>query len=210
MPYEPLVTVVTSSWQRPRTVVSCAVASIKRQTYPSIQHLVVIDGDDPATEASLREAGYGSAGTASRRVVALGRNWSALAGTTGYGATARLTGSLLAAGDLITYLDDDNDYLSTHVAEMVALFEASPDIGFALSAWTGRPGDPAPAVGSADTSGIMHRPRLLMRYGGFDPRDGYEGDGQMVTRWAEAGVPWAGKSSPTFAINGYHHGAPLG
>lgn len=209
MPYEPLVTVVTSSWQRPRTVVEHAVASINRQTYPNIQHLVVIDGNDPATELSLWEAGYTSEATASRRFVALGRNWSALAGTTGYGATARLTGSLLAAGDLIAYLDDDNDYLSTHVAEMVALFE-NPDIGFALSAWTGRPGDPAPAVGSADTSGIMHRPRLVMRYGGFDPRDGYEGDGQMVTRWAAAGVQWAAKSSPTFSINGYHHGAPLG
>lgn len=207
MTYEPLVTVVTSSWQRANTVVAHAVASVNRQTYPNIQHLVVIDGSDPATEESLTRAGYGQ-GLGNRRFVPLGRNWSSLAATTGYGATARLVGSLLAAGDLVTYLDDDNDYEPGHIAEMVTLFE-NPEVQFAVSPWGGRH-MAAPAVGCADTSGIMHRARLVMEHGGFDPRDGYEGDGCMVTRWADAGVTWSTKNTPTFHINGYHQGAPLG
>jgi glycosyltransferase involved in cell wall biosynthesis len=201
-------------------VVNHACASVARQTYPNVQHLVVIDGHDEATEDSLRQAGYDTDGSSLRRFVALGRNWSVLAiragygGNTGelsgFGATARLTGSLLAAGDLVAYLDDDNDYKESHIAEMAALFQAQPHIEFALSAWPGRPMMPYPAVGCADTSGIMHRTRLVMTHGGFDPRDGYEGDGQMLARWNAAGVPWAGKETPTFILNGYHHGAPLG
>jgi hypothetical protein len=216
----PLVTVVTSSWQRATTVVNHAVASIERQTYPRVQHLVVIDGFDPATEDSLTEAGYSTDGESMRRFVALGRNWSALAiearygGDTGqlsgFGATARLTGSLLAAGDLVAYLDDDNDYTESHIAEMVQLFEENPHIEFALSAGSCVPSSPFPAVGRADTSGIMHRTRLVMTHGGFDPRDGYEGDGKMLARWAAAGVPWAAKDTCTFILHGYHHGAPLG
>lgn len=216
----PLVTVVTSSWQRPTTVVSHAVASVERQAYRNLQHIVVIDGDDPATEASLSEAGYSNDGQAKRRFVALGRNWSAMAteacygGDTGvlsgFGATARLTGSLLAAGDLVAYLDDDNDYTESHIAEMAQLFEDNPHIEFALSAGSCVPSSPFPAVGRADTSGIMHRTRLVMTHGGFDPRDGYEGDGKMLARWAAAGVPWAAKETSTFILHGYHHGAPLG
>lgn len=216
---DPLVTVVTSSWQRPTTVRDHACRSVAAQTYPNIQHLVVIDGYDPATEETLLSLGYISHCLSAQRYVALGQNWSVLAtaqgygGTTGaltgYGATARLTGSLLAAGELVAYLDDDNDYEPSHIEEMVALFKADPDIGFALSAWGGNP-NPYPAVGHADTSGIMHRTKLVMTHGGFDPRDGYEGDGQMLARWNAAGVKWAAKSSPTFILNGYHHGAPLG
>jgi cellulose synthase/poly-beta-1,6-N-acetylglucosamine synthase-like glycosyltransferase len=216
----PLVTVVTSSWQRATTVVNHACTSVARQTYPNLQHIVVIDGNDPATETSLTEAGYGSGGTDMRRFVALGQNWSALAiearyggdtgALSGFGATARLTGSLLAAGELVAYLDDDNDYEPSHIAEMVQLFEEQPHIEFALSAGSCVPSSPFPAVGRADTSGIMHRTRLVMTHGGFDPRDGYEGDGKMLARWAAAGVPWAAKETSTFILHGYHHGAPLG
>lgn len=217
---DPLVTVVTSSWQRPTTIRDHACASIDRQTYSNLQHLVVIDGDDQATEDMLRSLGYSGDGQSPRRFVALGRNWTPLYQAAGYGgntgflcgfgATARLAGSLLATGDLVAYLDDDNDYAETHIAEMVALFQDHPHIEFALSGWEGHEISPIPAVGHADTSGLMHRARLVMTHGGFDPRDGYEGDGQMLTRWAAAGVPWAAKPTGTFRLNGYHHGAPLG
>lgn len=217
----PLVTVVTSTWRRPTTIRDHACRSVAAQTYPNIQHLVVSDGpDDDETRNILSSLGYSGDAGSMRRYVALGQNWSVTAlqagygGNTGalggFGATARLTGSLLAAGAFVAYLDDDNDYEPAHIAEMAALFEQQPHIQFALSPWTDRAVPPYPAVGCADTSGIMHRTHLVMTHGGFDPRDGYEGDGQMLTRWAAAGVPWAAKDTPTFRLNGYHHGAPLG
>jgi hypothetical protein len=111
----------------------------------------------------------------------------------------------MGSGDLITYLDDDNDYLTTHVAEMAELFE-DPDLDFALSPWAGR-SCVAPSVGNADTSGIMHRAKTLQKAGGLHP-DGLTDDGNMVQRWDAAGLKWKAKDSQTFTINGYHQGAP--
>jgi hypothetical protein len=203
-----IVTVVTSSWQRATTVVNHACASIDRQDYTEgkIEHIVVIDGDDNASVRSLIKAGY-HFGLGPKRIAQLGRNWSSLSGDGGFGATCRLVGSWMAAGDLITYLDDDNDYWPTHISEMTELF-TDPAVMFALSAWTGG-GVPSPRTGQADTSGIMHRPLALKHAGGIHP-DGYEGDGHFVERMAASGLQWAVKPSQTFTINGYHHGAHLG
>jgi glycosyltransferase involved in cell wall biosynthesis len=201
---DPLVTVVTSSWQRATTVINHAVASVNRQTYLNTQHIVVIDGHDAATEANLREAGYTQDGNSMRRYAALGRNWSSFSGDGGFGSTCRMVGSWLAAGDLITYLDDDNDYEPQHIAEMVSLFE-DPGLDFA----TNGPGAP-PGVGRTDTSGIMHRAAVL-KQGGSWFLDGYEGDGRLVERWLAAGLTWVNKPNGTFHLtNGYHRGAPLG
>lgn len=201
---EPLVTVVTATYRRPRTIVEHAVASVRRQDYGYIEHLVVMEGPDEPTQEVLEQEGYDS-GPSARRFITLGRNWTSYAENGSIGAVARLVGSWSAAGDLITYLDDDNDYDATHISEMVELFEDC-GIDFALSPWHGR-GLVAPAVGHADTSGIMHRAKTLQRAGGLHP-DGATDDGNMVVRWVNAGLNWASKTNPTFHINGYHQGAP--
>jgi len=201
--YEPLVTVVTSSWQRPTTVVAHAVASVNRQTYKRTEHIVVIDGDDPKTVVALRTVGYRMC-RGSRRVVELGRNWSSFSGDGGFGSTCRMVGGWMAAGDLITWLDDDNDYDPQHIAEMVPFFEDGT-----VGVVTNGPAFPA-GVGRTDTSGIMCRAEVL-KVGGSWLLDGYEGDGRLVERWAQAGVRFAEKHNPTFHLtNGYHHGAHLG
>jgi glycosyltransferase involved in cell wall biosynthesis len=200
----PLVTVVTSSWMRANTVIAHAASSVNRQTYPHVQHLVVIDGEDQATEENLLNHGYLVSGQAPRRFVALGRNWSSFSGDGGFGSTARMVGAWLAAGELITYLDDDNDYDDTHIEEMVPYFE-DPEVDFI----TNGPGFP-PGVGRTDTSGIMHRAIVLKQAGGF-ALDGYEGDGRMVERWMNAGLRYTSKPNQTFHLtNGYHQGAHLG
>jgi hypothetical protein len=199
----PKVSVVTSSWMRPRTVVRHAVASVLRQDYGGdIEHLVVIDGDDQATVDRLLTQGY-NFGLGDFRIVQLGRNWSDYSKDGGFGATARLVGSWMASGDLIAYLDDDNDYATPHVREMVNMFDGDTDFV------TNGPGAP-PGVGRTDTSGIMHRAMVLKTHGGFQ-LDGYEGDGHMVERWVAGGLKWKNKPNPTFTLTtGYHHGAHLG
>jgi hypothetical protein len=200
----PVVSVVTSSWMRATTVVAHACESVKRQTYAGkIEHIVVIDGDDQATVNSLMDADY-HFGLGPRRIVQLGRNWSSLSGDGGFGATCRMVGGWVAAGDLITWLDDDNDYESVHIEQMVPLFD-DPAVDFA----TNGPGQP-PGVGRTDTSGIMCRALTLKKAGSW-LLDGYEGDGRLVERWSAAGMVHAGKPNQTFHLtNGYHRGAHLG
>ena len=200
-----LVTVVTSTWQRPQTLMS-AVRSVNAQTYPEVEHVVVIDGNDPVTVGVLDDAGY-SYGLSRRRVVSLGRNWSLYSGDGGFGATCRLVGAWLGAGEYITYLDDDVEYDPGHIAAMVTCFE--PGIDFVASQWHGGCASPPPGTGRTDTSGIMHRALALKKAGGFHP-DGYEGDGHLVERFIAAGLQWRHKAEPSFRHpTGCHHGGNM-
>jgi glycosyltransferase involved in cell wall biosynthesis len=219
-PLPPLVTVVTSTWQRPVTLRDYAVKSVNSQTYPEVQHLVVIDGCDKATVRALEAADYTTEAfyhigqqeyePNQRRYIELGRNWSTYSGDGGFGATCRLTGSWMAAGEFITYLDDDAYYEPAHIAEMVAAFD--PETMFVTCPWAGPctpcPGPP-PGLNRTDTSTIMHRAIVLRDHGGFRP-DGYAGDGYMTERWLAAGLPWKWKEGVTVSHpTGTHNGGPM-
>lgn len=206
----PLVSVVTSTWQRPQTLREYAVTSVNTQLYPEVEHVVVIDGpDDWETVRMLDDLGY-SFGPSKRRMVVLGRNWSTYSGDGGFGATCRLTGAWMAAGEFITYLDDDAYYEPAHIEEMVAEFD--DDTQFVTCPWFGPcatcPGPP-PGLCRTDTSTIMHRALVLRDAGGFHP-DGYAGDGYMVERWLAKGLKWKFKYNPTVSHpTGSHNGGPM-
>jgi glycosyltransferase involved in cell wall biosynthesis len=205
----PLVTVVTSTWQRPQTLLTSAIASIDRQTYPEVEHMVVIDGNDPATIEMLIDVGY-TWSASKRRMVELGRNWSLYSGDGGYGATCRLVGAWMGAGEFITYLDDDVEYEPEHIESMVAAFEETTS--FVTCPWYGPvpqcPGPP-PGVNRTDTSTIMHRAIVLRDAGGFHP-DGYAGDGYLVERFMRKGMQWKFKEGATvFHPQGVHHGGAM-
>lgn len=207
---ETLVTVVTATWHRTDKLITRAVASVERQTYPNIEHLVVIDGDDPESRRVLERAGYQADVPSSRRYTFLGKNWTSYAANESIGAVARLVGAWMAAGDLITFLDDDNLYNTTHIAEMVTLFQ-DPDVDFAtcpfsVNEGTGVMGGTPPGLGRTDTSTIMFRPKVLQAQGGPRP-DGPTDDGNMCERWVEAGLRWAFKENCTVHLPAYHHGA---
>jgi glycosyltransferase involved in cell wall biosynthesis len=208
-----LVTIVTPTWGRPRTIVRRAIPSVAAQDYPNIQHIVVTDGYDPELNDVLRAAGY-SEGDQSRRLVQLGWNWShpeVVRG--GVGTIPKLVGAWLAAGMYIGYLDDDNEYLPHHVSAMVAALESS-GADFACSRWqSGYPGGPPaggapPGRGRTDTSGIMHRTSILPR--GTWQIDGYEADGALAERWVAAGCSWTFVEDPTFVLYVHRHGTPDG
>lgn len=218
---DPLVTIVTSTWQRPITVTEHAIWSFKMQTYQRLQHIIVIDGNDQVTIRQLeqndytREAFYPIGGEEyepnQMRYIELGRNWTSYSGDGGAGAACRLTGAWMAAGDLITYLDDDATYEPQHIEEMVRTFDDETD--FVTSNWGGIhtsscPGPP-PGLNRTDTSTIMHRANVLSRVGGFHT-DGYAGDGHMVERWLAAGLKWKYKQSVTVLHpTGHHAGGPM-
>ena len=207
----PLVSIVTSTWQRPQTLRDYAVWSVNSQTYPEIAHVVVIDGPgDVRTLDMLDHLGY-SFGPSRRRVVVLGRNWTSYSGDGGAGATCRLVGAWMAAGEFISYLDDDVTYEPTHIEEMVAEFEEGTSFVTTCCYGAGIPLTPGPPPGlnRTDTSAIMHRALVLRDGGGFHP-DGYAGDGNMIERWLAKGLTWKFKESVTvFHPTGHHSGGPM-
>ena len=157
----------------------------------------------------LSDAGY-SHGRIRRRLVCLGRNWTGFSGDGGIGAVPRLVGSWMAAGDFITYLDDDNDYLPGHISGLVNALESSgADIAFC--AWRDGPGgpmqgSPMPGPGSVDTSSFMHRAETL-KHGSWQ-LDGYGGDHLLIERWLKAGVRYTWAPEPTMILNDHRRGAP--
>jgi len=50
---EPLVSVVTPTWQRHRILLERCIPSVQSQDYPNVQHVIVSDGPDPELASRL-------------------------------------------------------------------------------------------------------------------------------------------------------------
>jgi glycosyltransferase involved in cell wall biosynthesis len=200
----PLVSVITATWRRPNLLLNRCIPSVWAQTYQPVEHLIVVDGIDIDLRGQLMATGYTLTPGSGRRLVELGRHWG------GVGHAGHAAGALLAAGDYICYLDDDNEYLPDHVAAMVAEAErASVDI--VCTAWRtpngGIGGRTPPGTNHTDTSSLLHRADLL-RVASWAPEAGYAADGALVDRWVAAGVPWSFLPEPTLLYHGARGGAP--
>src|SRR6266404_236391 len=169
---EPLVTVVTATWGRPKTIAERAIPSVRVQTYERIQHIIVTDGSDPELTHVLHGEGY-CEDDEYHRLVQLGRNWTAFSGDDHFGSLPRLVGSYLAAGDYIAYLDDDDEYLPDHVETLSVVLDSGYDL--ALGRWRGPNGKTygGTAENLSITSSIMHKAELL-KVSNWKP-DGYGG-----------------------------------
>lgn len=115
----PLVSAVIPTRNRPE-LVTRAVRSALGQTYPHMEVVVVIDGPDSATEASL------SAIEDDRlRIVALPESVG--------GSQARNVGVQAAQGEWIAFLDDDDEWLA-HKTEVQLLRAGASDFEFPIVA----------------------------------------------------------------------------
>ena len=183
---EPLVTVVTPTWQRRETVLARCVPSVLAQDYPHVEHVVVSDGPDPELEAL-------AADVASDRVrfEFLPEHDPAAR----WGHWARLRGIGLAKGDIIAYLDDDNAFRPDHLSAIVGkMLAEDADFGYSIGLFQGR-GQPypvgaaPPSYGQIDTSLIVHRRELLER--GTWEQSMPTIDWDLVERWLAAGARWS-------------------
>jgi len=94
-----------------------AVRSVLGQTYPDIELIVVDDASEDGTKEYLgRLAADGKA-----RVIDLE--------TSGGAARARNLGVSASGGELVAFLDDDDRWHPTKIAEQVPLFDASDNVG---------------------------------------------------------------------------------
>jgi glycosyltransferase involved in cell wall biosynthesis len=207
-----MVTVVTPTFRRPQAIAEYLIPSIECQAYSPVEHLVVIDGQDPESVKVLQDHGY-SFDDPYRRITYLGRNWTSFSGDGGLGMTARLVGSWMAAGDYIAYLDDDNRWLPHHLETLVRLLE-SENADFVTGSWTweedGRRGGwSPPGFCRTDASAILCRAEVLKK--GMSCSwylDGDCGEGLLMDRWIAAGCTWAHNEEPTFIYPRARHGAP--
>jgi glycosyltransferase involved in cell wall biosynthesis len=125
-----LVSVVISTYRRPKHLVQ-AVKSVLDQTYPSIE-ILVIDDNDPASIERLqtRQALELFRGESRVRYVEHGANLG--------GASARNTGLMLARGNFISFLDDDDVYLPRKIEASVAAIESEgAHVGAVYTGFTG-------------------------------------------------------------------------
>lgn len=189
---QPLVSVVTPTWQRYELLLARCMPSVAAQTYDNVEHVIVSDGPDP--ELAERIARVAAWRGESLRFEQLPEHDPAVR----WGLHARLRGIELAKGGYIAYLDDDNAFRPEHVSRLVAALEATPEAGFAYSRMQVNGRGPAYLIGSdppfcglIDTSQIMHRRALLDVATWRDDGAQETIDWDLIARWMAAGVTWA-------------------
>lgn len=107
----PLVSVIIPTRNRVNDVVR-AVASVCAQSYRALEIIVVIDGSDPVTQATLA-----AIDDTRLRVVALAESVG--------GSDARNTGVQHANGTWVAFLDDDDEWLPTKIEKQVQAVQAA-------------------------------------------------------------------------------------
>lgn len=191
MTVKPLVSVITSTWNRHELLLNRCVPSVQAQAYPKVEHVIVSDAPDPELTAKMIELASGSA---FYHVVHFGQLPDPHPGTYRYGSAARNAGIEMSLGAYICYIDDDDSLRPDHVRLLAAALDANPDAGFAYSLMESHSnsglsthiGYPQPACGQIGTPMIMHR-REALEHGTWGPPSTIE-DWQLVERWLAAGV----------------------
>jgi glycosyltransferase involved in cell wall biosynthesis len=187
-----LVTVITPTWQRADLLVDRCIPSVRAQTWPDVEHVVVCDGPDPSLARKLR---------AQYPAVVFDQLAHHIDGLVDYGSRARNRGLELASGDYVAYLDDDNAYQPKHVQLLVEALQANPKAEFAYSRmhvyWSSdyQIGSAPPAYGCIDTSLLMHRRGVPEKYGlwplpGRIDGDKHAPDWAVVASWLAHGAQW--------------------
>jgi glycosyltransferase involved in cell wall biosynthesis len=168
-----MVSIITPTCQRPAEL-RRAITSIQAQSFQDFEHIIVSDGYDEDVDLYHYPPRW--------RVAQLGRRrWD-------QGATPRNLGLLLARGDLIAYLDDDNEWMPDHLASLIeAICQADFAFSDMLIEGEGRTiGTGRPEVTHIDTSCLLHRRDLATQW----THERYENDWAVVESWLAMGATW--------------------
>jgi glycosyltransferase involved in cell wall biosynthesis len=173
---EPLITVVIPAFNAAHTI-GRALASVRRQSYRNVEIVVVDDCSADDTVARVRAAADENV-----RLVQLPRNVGA--------AAARNAGIAEAGGELVAFLDADDEWRPQKLERQVALIARRPKMSFVSCqcGFIGVDGEVhaifrqefAPATGFeawrvllaytfVATPTVLTRRALLVKLGGFDP-----------------------------------------
>jgi glycosyltransferase involved in cell wall biosynthesis len=182
----PLVTVVTPAWQRRTMLLRRCIPSVLAQDYAGVEHIIVSDGPDPALRVALD-------GWPHVRYAEL----PAHPPDPHYGIPARLAALELAAGEYVTYCDDDDSLRPGHCRLLAAALDDHPEAGFAVSRMVSHSphGDTVigltPLMPAQDGTPMnIHRRELTERVCTWGDSGALE-DWYLVQSWLNAGVQYA-------------------
>src|SRR5919205_1902106 len=113
---QPLITVIIPTFNRRQWIGEC-LDSVRAQTYPHVETLVIDDCSSDGTVEWLRsEPRYSFA-----KLHVQPRNGGA--------SVARNTGIEMAQGELIAFIDSDDALAPEHVERAVSVFQRDPSVG---------------------------------------------------------------------------------
>ena len=196
----PLVTVVTPTRDRHDLLARHCIPSVAAQTYRGPIEHIIVSGPDPRLRSLCEALAPAMTARGPGRTI---RYHEIDPDVADGGATPRRVGIERAHGEIVAYLDDDCAYRPGHVQKLVAsLLFAGADFAFSqMQQWHGDApgnviGDPPPRWCHIDTSIIVHRAELLHKATWEKVPGGAGGripdpDGDLVTRWVEAGAAWS-------------------
>lgn len=194
-----LVSIITPTWQRHDLLLD-TIAEVRRQTYPTLEHVIVSDGEDRAARLSVQDEQQTSSyeGFPEIRFAELGRNWSTFLPRS-FGVAPLTVGALMAHGEYHMWLCDDERMQPDHVEHLVDLIESTrADFVYPqVLMWkTSHPGI-AWTIGTdppehCQITHVLYRASALQKaMYRFGMPEGIENDWDMVKRWMEAGATWA-------------------
>jgi glycosyltransferase involved in cell wall biosynthesis len=194
-PDNPLVTVIVPTYNRPEHL-RRALDSIFGQTYTNFEVIVVGDCCPDLDEFVLS---YPNAKDRRFKYYNLSKNYGA-----GGAVPRNYALKMLCATKWVAYLDDDNEWTDNHLASLVAILQANPEVQYVFSSMMIDGAElvfDVPRKGRIDTSCVVHRHELVVKYGLWKDRveGGYAHDWEFFSRWV--GEPYIASKQATLLYN---------
>lgn len=180
-----LVSVITVTYNRGKLLERC-IRSVLNQTYTNIEHIVIDGGSDDETDFVVEKY----QGDKRLKYIKLSENRNVFLNYN-YGASQ-------AKGDLITYLDSDDEYLPEKIEKQVELINTLPsDYGMVycwMTYFDSSQNDAFMHVHKAELRGyvpieasvypcVSGTPTLLIRKEAFWSVGGFDDKAEMTTDW---------------------------
>lgn len=192
----PLVSVVTGTWMRHDLLME-AIANVREQTYPNIEHVIVHDGPTDSLRPFWMETGppRGFLPGVTTIRAELGFHASGLFTDSPSVAPFKVA-QFLARGEYQMWLADDERMLvPDYIERMVAALDEGADFAYSQVEmwWHGRPehrwviGTDPPQAGQI-TSAFYRRE--LLQYRMMELHVGSMSDWDQVHHWMQAGATW--------------------
>lgn len=185
----PLVSIITPTWQRHDFLLDRCIPSVQAQDYPEVEHVIVSDGPDPELRDKIASLEPGSHPIRFYEIpVREESRW---------GTRARRYGIEQARGELIGYNDDDDALKPQHCRRHVETLEANPGALWSKSAMISQsPGGPIavglrvpPSGGNIGTPMVVHK-REILDIATWGEPSSFE-DWNLFSQWINAGAPLA-------------------
>lgn len=195
-----LVSIVTPTMPgRERLLLDRCVPSVGKLDWPDVEHIIVSDRNPVLREEAL---------DADVRFVEINDSWRDGVKERSVGAVPWHVGSLMALGEYVGFLGDDDELLPDHVTRHVHAMEAT-GADFTISVVDFRVngehrfdiGDPSFSHGHLDSTGIMCRASAL-RVANWTATGEDAADHRLVADWIRAGLKGHFIGGPA---TGIHH-----